>query len=279
MREDAMAFRLDGDLVLVGAGNMGGALLAGWLERGLEPSRIRVQDPGPPPRIKQLLERHGIAAHAALSMPPAAPAVLLLAVKPQDMERVFPPLARMAGPGTVVLSVAAGRTIASFERHLPPGAAVVRSIPNTPAAVGRGITVAAANKHVTDAQRALCQEILSAVGETAWVDDEALIDPVTAVSGSGPAYVFYLAECLAAAGVKAGLDRELAAKLARWTVAGAGELLHRSDQPPDVLRKNVTSPNGTTFAALQVLMAESGLGPLMTRAVLAATQRSKELAS
>lgn len=274
-----MAFRLDGDLVLVGAGNMGGALLAGWLERGLEPSRIRVQDPGPPPRIKQLLERHGIAAHAALSMPPAAPAVLLLAVKPQDMERVFPPLARMAGPGTVVLSVAAGRTIASFERHLPPGAAVVRSIPNTPAAVGRGITVAAANKHVTDAQRALCQELLSAVGETAWVDDEALIDPVTAVSGSGPAYVFYLAECLAAAGVKAGLDRELAAKLARWTVAGAGELLHRSDQPPDVLRKNVTSPNGTTFAALQVLMAESGLEPLMTRAVLAATQRSKELAS
>jgi pyrroline-5-carboxylate reductase len=178
-----------------------------------------------------------------------------------------------------VLSVAAGRTIHSFERHLPSRTAVVRSIPNTPAAVGRGITVATANPHVSADQRRICQELLSAVGETAWVDDEALIDPVTAVSGSGPAYVFYLTECLAEAGVKAGLAPDLAHKLARWTVAGAGELLHRSDQPADVLRKNVTSPNGTTFAALQVLMAEKGLQPLMTEAVLAATRRSKELAS
>ena len=179
----------------------------------------------------------------------------------------------------MVLSVAAGRTIRSFEGHLPARTAVVRSIPNTPAAVGRGITVAAANPHVTAAQKAVCQDLLSAVGETAWVDDEALIDPVTAVSGSGPAYVFYLTECLAEAGVKAGLAPDLAHRLARWTVAGSGELLHRSDQTAETLRKNVTSPNGTTFAALQVLMSQTGLQPLMTEAVLAATRRSKELAS
>jgi pyrroline-5-carboxylate reductase len=154
----------------------------------------------------------------------------------------------------------------------------VRSIPNTPASVGRGITVAAANAHVTARQKTLCDGLLAAIGEVAWVDDEALIDPVTAVSGSGPAYVFYLTECLAEAGVKAGLAPELAAKLARWTVAGAGELLHRSDQPAGVLRQNVTSPNGTTFAALQVLMGEKGIQPIMTEAVLAATKRSRELA-
>lgn len=274
-----MALKLDGDLILVGAGNMGGALLAGWLERGLEPRRILVQDPGPPLRIAELLRTHQVRVAAQLSAPARPPAVLLMAVKPQVMEDVFPPLAKLAGPDTVVLSVAAGRTIGSFERHLPPRTAVVRSIPNTPAAVGRGITVAAANAHVSDAQRKICQELLSAVGETAWVDDEALIDPVTAVSGSGPAYVFYLTECLADAGVKAGLAPDLAQKLARWTVAGSGELLHRSDLSADTLRRNVTSPNGTTFAALQVLMSEKGLQPLMTEAVLAATRRSKELAS
>jgi pyrroline-5-carboxylate reductase len=274
-----MALKLDGDLVLAGAGNMGGALLAGWLEQGLDPRCILVQDPAPPPRIGVLLRKHGVSVQSVLSVRGRPPAVLLMAVKPQIMEEVFPPLANLVGADTVVLSVAAGRTIRSFERHLPPRTAVVRSIPNTPAAVGRGITVAAANPHVSVDQRRVCQELLSAVGETAWVDDEALIDPVTAVSGSGPAYVFYLTECLAEAGVKAGLAPDLAHKLARWTVAGAGELLHRSDQPADVLRKNVTSPNGTTFAALQVLMAENGLQPLMTEAVLAATRRSKELAS
>ena len=274
-----MMLKLDGDLVLAGAGNMGGALLAGWLEQGLDPERIVVQDPAPPPRIGELLRKHGVRVQAELSARERPPAVLLMAVKPQIMEEVFPPLAKLVGADTVVLSVAAGRTIRSFERHLPSRTAVVRSIPNTPAAVGRGITVAAANAHVSADQRRICQELLSAVGETAWVDDEALIDPVTAVSGSGPAYVFYLTECLAEAGVKAGLAPDLAHKLARWTVAGSGELLHRSDQPADVLRKNVTSPNGTTFAALQVLMAEKGLQPLMTEAVLAATRRSKELAS
>jgi pyrroline-5-carboxylate reductase len=209
---------------------------------------------------------------------PQPPAVIVVAVKPQVMDEVFPPLARLAGKGTVVLSIAAGRTIAGFERHLAPGVAVIRSMPNTPAAIGRGITVAVGNAHVTPAQRAACDALLRAVGEVAWVDDEGLIDAVTAVSGSGPAYVFYLAECLAEAGVKAGLAPELAQKLARWTVAGSGELLHRSDLGADVLRQNVTSPGGTTFAALQVLMADGGLPKLMREAVAAATRRSRELA-
>lgn len=273
-----MALKLDADLILAGAGNMGGAMLSGWLERGLDPNRIVVQDPAPPPAIAALLKKHGIASHAALGDRAKAPAVMLMAVKPQIMEEVFPPLAKLAGPDTVVLSIAAGKTIASFETHLAKGRAVVRSIPNTPAAVGRGITVAAANPHVTVKQKALCNELLQAIGEVAWVDDEGLIDPVTAVSGSGPAYVFYLTECLAEAGIKAGLAPDLAQKLARWTVAGSGELLFRSDQPADVLRKNVTSPNGTTFAALQVLMGEKGIQPIMTEAVAAATRRSRELA-
>jgi len=274
-----MALKFNGDLVLVGAGNMGGALLAGWLERGLDPRQITVQDPSPSQRIADLLARYQVRVVPELPAGTAPPAVLLMAVKPQIMEQVFVPLAKFAGKDTVVLSVAAGRTIKSFEAHLPKGTSVIRSIPNTPAAVGRGITVATANAHVTAEQKQLCHELLSAVGETAWVDDEALIDPVTAVSGSGPAYVFYLTECLAEAGVTVGLAPDLAQKLARWTVAGAGELLHLSDQTAETLRKNVTSPNGTTYAALQVLMAEEGLQPLMTKAVLAASRRSKELAS
>jgi pyrroline-5-carboxylate reductase len=273
-----MPLALDGDLVLAGAGNMGGAMLAGWLEQGLDPKRIVVQDPAPPPRIAELLSKHGIKSQATAAKGAAPPAVLLMAVKPQIMDEVFPPLARIAGPNTVVLSVAAGKTIASFEQYLAKNIAVVRSIPNTPAAVGRGITVATPNRHVTAKQRALCDALLSAVGEVGWVDDEALIDPVTAVSGSGPAYVFYLTECLAAAGVKAGLAPELAARLARATVAGSGELMRRSDQTPGTLRQNVTSPNGTTYAALQVLMSDKGLEPLMTEAIAAATRRSRELA-
>jgi pyrroline-5-carboxylate reductase len=274
-----MPIQLDGDLVLAGAGNMGGAMLAGWLAGGLDPKRIIVQDPAPPPAVADLLKRHGIASYAALPERIAPPAVMLMAVKPQIMEEVFPPLAKRAGPRTLVLSIAAGKTVASFERHLASGIAVVRAMPNTPAAVGRGITVAVPNAHATPAQRAICDALLGAIGEVGWVDDEALIDPVTAVSGSGPAYVFYLTECLAAAGVKAGLAPDLAMRLARATVAGSGELMRQSPLPAEQLRKNVTSPNGTTYAALQVLMGERGLEPLMTEAVAAATRRSRELAS
>jgi pyrroline-5-carboxylate reductase len=204
---------------------------------------------------------------------------MLLAVKPQEMDRALPPLAALAGPDTVILSIAAGRTIASFERHMPKPGAVVRSMPNTPAAVARGITVAVPNARVTAKQRTACDDLLRAIGEVAWVDDEGLLDAVTAVSGSGPAYVFYLAECMADAGISAGLPQELARKLARWTVAGAGELLHRSELAPDVLRQNVTSPNGTTHAALQVLMEPGNMPRVMREAIAAATRRSRELAS
>jgi pyrroline-5-carboxylate reductase len=273
-----MTLEIDGTLLLAGAGNMGTAMLAGWLEQGLDPKRIIVQDPEPPPRTKELLARHGLIAQASVGSLPEPPAVIMAAVKPQVMDEVFPPLAKLAGRGTVVLSIAAGRTIAGFEKHLPKGTAVIRSMPNTPAAIGRGITVAVPNAHVTAAQRAACDGLLRAIGEVAWVDDEGLIDAVTAVSGSGPAYVFYLAECLAEAGVKAGLEPGLAQKLARWTVSGAGELLHRSDLGAHTLRENVTSKGGTTFAALQVLMRPDGLAGLMTEAVAAAAQRSRELA-
>lgn len=270
--------RLDGPLVLAGAGNMGGAMLAGWLERGLAPSQIIVQDPGPPLATATLLAKHGVRTVPTIESLPAAPSVLLMAVKPQVMDAVFEPLAKLAGPSTVVLSIAAGRTIASFEKFLSPGAAVVRSIPNTPAAVGRGITVATSNAHVTEQHKQTVTDLLSAIGEVAWVDDEALIDPVTAVSGSGPAYVFHMVEALAAAGVAVGLKPELAMQLARATVTGSGELLHKSPLDAATLRQNVTSPNGTTYAALQVLMGKEGLTALMTDAVAAATKRSRELA-
>jgi pyrroline-5-carboxylate reductase len=273
-----MTLKTDGSLVLAGAGNMGAALLAGWLDRGLDPKCVLIQDPSPPPATQKLLERYRLGTSASLPSLPSPPAVIIVAVKPQIMDEVFPPLARHAGPGTVVLSIAAGRTLAGFERHLAPTAAVVRAMPNTPAAIARGITVAVANAHVTAAQRQTCDQLLRAVGEVEWVADEGLLDPVTAVSGSGPAYVFYLAECLAAAGVKAGLAPELAMKLARHTVAGAGDLLERSGLAPVALRQSVTSPNGTTFAALEVLMSEHGLARLMAEAVDAATRRSRELA-
>jgi pyrroline-5-carboxylate reductase len=265
-------------VLLAGAGNMGLAMLAGWLDRGLDPKRIVVQDPAPPARAKELVLEHGIDLRPVIGSLREPPTVLVIAVKPQAMDQVFPPLAQLARKDTLVLSVAAGRRIDGFERHLPKGTGVVRSMPNTPASIGRGITAAVANMHVTAAQRATCDALLRAVGEVVWVEEEGLLDAVTAVSGSGPAYVFYLAECLADAGIKAGLAPELAHKLARWTVSGAGELLHRSDLPPDLLRQNVTSPNGTTFAALQVLMADNGLAKLMREAVAAAAARSRHLA-
>jgi len=274
-----MTLKIDGTLLLAGAGNMGSALLAGWLNQGLAPAQIIVQDPEPPPRANELLAKHGLMARATIGWLPEPPAVIVAAVKPQVIDDVLAHLAKLAGKATVVLSIAAGRTIAGFEKHLPKGTAVVRAMPNTPAAIGRGITVGVANAHVTRAQRAVCDALLRAVGEVAWVDEESLIDAVTAVSGSGPAYVFYLAECLADAAVKSGLAPALAQQLARATVAGSGELLHRSDLGADVLRQNVTSPGGTTFAALQVLMAERvGLCDLMREAVAAADRRSRELA-
>lgn len=273
-----MAFAFDGPLLLVGAGKMGGALLEGWIARGLDPRRVRVQDPAPPSEIAALLGRHGIAAEARIEALASAPGVIIAAVKPQVMDDVFPPVARFAGPATLTVSIAAGRTLESFEKLLPPASAIVRAMPNTPAAIGRGITVCAANAHVTSAHKQLCEGLMSAVGEVAWVEDEAQMDAVTAVSGSGPAYVFLLAEALEKAAIAAGLDAALARRLARATVSGAGELVARSDLDASELRQNVTSPGGTTAAALSVLMRENGVQDLLTEAVLAGAGRSRELA-
>lgn len=269
---------LPGPLLLVGAGKMGGALLTGWLEQGLDPATVFIQDPNPAPEIAELAASSGIAASAAPDLP-AAPAVVLLAVKPQIMESVLPPLKDLAGADTVFLSIAAGRTLDGMGGHLGEGAAIVRAMPNTPAAIGRGITAACPNANVSESQRENCTKLLSAVGEVVWLEEEGLLDAVTAVSGSGPAYVFLLAECLAEAGAKAGLDEDLAMQLARATVSGAGELLRQSDLDPGTLRKNVTSPGGTTAAALEVLMGEGGFRELLADAVEKAAARSKELSS
>lgn len=274
-----MQFDLDGPVLLAGAGKMGGAMLAGWLEQGLRPASVVVQDPAPSADVAALLARHGITAQptiAPLAMPPA---VIVAAVKPQAMEAVLPHLARLAGPHTLVISIAAGKTLASFARHFGTDAAIVRTMPNTPAAIGRGITVCVANSRVNPAQRHLASALLGAVGEVGWVEDEALMDAVTAVSGSGPAYVFLLAEVMAAAGRAQGLDAALADRLARATVAGAGELLRQSPETASKLRENVTSPGGTTAAALGVLMrADTGLQELLDEAVAAATKKGRELA-
>jgi len=270
-----------GSVLLVGAGRMGGALLQGWLASGFPPSRIFVQEPSPPPEIADAIARAGIRTGTPPSMD-GPPQVILLAVKPQAMDQVLPTVAPLSGPDTVVLSIAAGRSIESMARAFPADTAVIRAMPNTPAAIGRGITALCANAQTTQAQRAACERLLKASGETVWVEEEGLIDAVTAVSGSGPAYVFLLAECMAEAGRAIGLDAELAAKLARATVSGAGELLHQSQLGPDELRRNVTSPNGTTQAALDVLMGSAGAGhpmqELIARAVEAAQRRARELA-
>lgn len=266
-----------GLLLLVGCGKMGGAMLDGWRARGLTGGGVQVVEPSADPRFAAM---DGIVVHDGPGTLPAglAPGVVVLAVKPQSMDAVLPHYRRFAGPETVFLSIAAGKTIAYFERVLGH-AAIVRAMPNTPAAVGEGMTVAVPNAAVLPPQRAACDALLSAVGEVAWVEDEGLIDAVTAVSGGGPAYVFLLIECLAEAGREAGLPADLAMRLARTTVAGSGALVRQSPEPAATLRRNVTSPNGTTQEALAVLMAaDGGLQPLMTRAIAAATRRSRELA-
>jgi pyrroline-5-carboxylate reductase len=265
-----------GSLVLAGAGKMGGALLEGWLRLGLDPARLAVIEPVPSPEVKQLATR-GLSLNPAVNMV-HEPAAVVIAVKPQNASEAVPWLAPIIGRGTVVLSIMAGKTLDFLADALPPGTAIVRSMPNMPASIGRGITVAVPNRNVTPAQRELAHKLLAATGAVEWVEDEGLLDPVTAVSGSGPAYVFLLAESLARAGAAAGLPPDLAARLACATVAGSGELLHRSAIDAATLRQNVTSPGGTTAAALDVLMSEDGLDRLMRDAVAAATRRARELA-
>ena len=257
---------------------MGGALLAGWLDRGIDPRGVTVVEPAADSVVWAAERGVSVVASPDKLADGLQPDVVVLAVKPQMMDAVVPAYVRFARGLSVFLSIAAGRTLLSFETVLGDAAPIVRSMPNTPAAVRRGMTVACANSLVSEAQRAVCQTLLEAVGEVAWVEDEALLDAVTAVSGSGPAYIFLLAESLTEAGVEAGLPADLAARLARATVAGAGELLHQSPQPAEILRQNVTSPGGTTAEALSVLMGPDGWQSIITRAVAAAARRSRELA-
>jgi pyrroline-5-carboxylate reductase len=266
--------QIKGTIVLAGAGKMGGAMLAGWLARGLDAKRVAVIEPHPSPEISALVAK-GIRLNPS-PKETGTVATLVIALKPQTFREAGSMLKSFTGPSTLVVSIMAGATIASIEAVC--GGSVVRAMPNTPAAIGRGITVAVAAKNVSTAQRAVADALLRATGSVEWVDDESLMDAVTAVSGSGPAYIFLLAEELARAGIEAGLPAELATKLARETVAGSGELLHRSELASATLRQNVTSPGGTTAAALEVLMGPNGMQSLLTRAVAAATRRSKELA-
>ena len=273
-----MSISLKGTLVLVGCGKMGGAMLEGWLKGGADPKKIVAFDPKPPAEVAAVLAKHGIRENPPISSVTDAE-ILIVAVKPQVMEDVLPALVPLKSSKPVILSIAAGKTIASFAKHFGADAAIIRAMPNTPAAIGRGITALFPNGHVNKTQLALAHALLAATGDVVDLSDEGQIDLVTAVSGSGPAYVFWLTECLANAGVKAGLSPELATKLARATVSGSGELMRQSGIDASTLRQNVTSPAGTTFAALQVLMAEDGMKPLFEKAVAAAANRARELAS
>ena len=255
---------------------MGGALLSGWLERDLA-ERYVVIEPAAGARPKTVSPHVTLLASADELAKDFRPTVTVLAVKPQVMSEALPRYRGLAA-STLFLSIAAGKTLAFLEKQLGGDAKLVRSMPNTPAAIGQGISVLCANARVDAAGRAQAEALLASVGGVAWIDDETLMDAVTAVSGSGPAYVFLLIECLTTAGIEAGLPQALAETLARATVAGSGELARVSPQSAASLREAVTSPGGTTRAALDVLMAKDGLEPLMRRAVLAAAKRSKELA-
>ncbi|MEO1206290.1 MAG: pyrroline-5-carboxylate reductase [Pseudomonadota bacterium] len=266
--------------ILVGAGKMGGAMLSGLLAQGLKPEQVRVQDPAPPQQILSQLQTHRISPEAGPLKLATAPAVVMLAVKPQIMEAVLPTIASIIGPDTLVISVAAGKPLSLYEKALPPQTAIVRAMPNTPAAIGQGITGLFANASVTSAQRSVCSAILQTLGGVVWLENEDEMDALTAVSGSGPAYVFHMVEALAQAGINAGLAEARATELARQTIIGAAALLDAEPETPaGTLRENVTSPGGTTQAALEILMHDpNGLTDLMTEAVAAAANRSRELA-
>lgn len=258
-------------LVLLGCGKMGSALLEGWLNSGLPATSVHVIEPHP----SDWLRARGVHLNQPL---PSSPAMALLAVKPQMMGAALPALQALGGGATVFVSIAAGTSMASIETTLGAGTPVIRAMPNTPAAVGRGITALIGNARVSPDALALAEDLLGAVGQTVRLQNEGQMDAVTAVSGSGPAYVFHLIEALAAAGTAQGLPEALAMQLARATICGAGELAHQSAESAAQLRINVTSPGGTTAAALGVLMDHDiGFPALLARAVKAAADRSREL--
>jgi pyrroline-5-carboxylate reductase len=262
-------------LILVGAGKMGGAMLEGWLHAGLNGPSVTVIDPLPSDAMTALCARVGAKLNPKET--PSIPEALVLGIKPQMLDAAAPTLAPLAGPETLVVSILAGKTIGNLKARLPNARAIVRSMPNLPASVGRGISGAVASPEVTERQKLMADRLLKGVGQVEWVDHEDLIDAVTGLSGSGPAYVFHLVECLAKAGEAEGLPPDLAMRLARATVEGAGELLHRSDLSAEMLRQNVTSPGGTTAAGLTVLMGNGALENLIAGTVHAARRRAAEL--
>ena len=264
---------LERGLVMLGCGKMGSALLSGWLEQGMDPRSVWILDPKPSEWVLSC----GVRINEML---PNDPAVVLVAVKPQMMGEALPCLQRFGAATSLFISVAAGTPISAFEEVLGRSTPIVRAMPNTPAAVGQGITALIGNDCATNTEIVEAQNLMSAVGQTILLQNEGQIDAVTGISGSGPAYVFHLIETLAQAGVEQGLPLEMAMQLAQATVAGAGALAIQSDESAAQLRINVTSPNGTTQAALEVLMRDnSGLQSLMTSAVNAATKRSQELSN
>lgn len=258
-------------LVMLGCGKMGQAMLEGWLARGVPAGSVWVIDPFPSDWVRA----QGMQVNAGL---PENPAVAIVAVKPQFMDQALPQLKPLGGSGTLIVSVAAGTPIAVFETVLGAGTRVIRAMPNTPAAIGKGITAIIGNAAAGPADADLAEALLSAVGQVVRLKTEDQIDAVTGVSGSGPAYVFFMIDALAAAARAEGLPDDMAMRLAKATVAGAGALAEAASETPEQLRINVTSPGGTTQAGLEVLMdPATGLGPLMLRTVAAAAGRSREL--
>jgi len=271
-----MTINIGGPLLLVGAGKMGCAMASGWLDQGLSPDALFIQDPGPCEDAQKLVSQYNISCSDNPTLP-EKPLIIVLAIKPQMMAQALPALVEKAGEHTLFLSIAAGQSLATLAGHLGEQQPIVRAMPNTPASIGQGMSVACANPHVTPDQIEHCITLLSAIGEIAWIEDETQMDAVTAVSGSGPAYLFALTECLALAGIHEGLNPKLAWQLAKTTMQGASALMAHSSDNPVILRKNVTSPGGTTEAALKVLMGKKGLPKLMDRAIKAGAARSKEL--
>ncbi len=267
------------DILLVGCGNMGFAMLAGWLAGSDKFAGMRFHVVEPAEALRARAEAAGARVYADAGQLPDefGPALVFLAVKPQTMDQVAPQYSNLAGGRTVFISVAAGVTIATLSAYLPGPTPIIRCMPNTPAAIGRGMMVSYANPQVAEEAKQLAADLLAASGKTAWIDDEGLMDAVTAISGSGPAYLFHFIECMASAATALGLPQDLADQLALQTVAGAGELAARSETPPSTLRQQVTSPGGTTAAALGVLMADGALDKLVTAAARAACKRSLEL--
>jgi pyrroline-5-carboxylate reductase len=261
-------------ILLVGAGRMGAALLKGWTARGIGP--VVAVEPQPSPQLRFLAKQGGVKLARSLDGI-GKPNVCVVALKPQILKTEMPALRRFSQSGALMVSIAAGTTTRTLTRAWGRDSRIVRAMPNTPGSIGRGITALYAGANATAKDRAMAGKLLAALGDTFWVKKESLIDSVTAVSGSGPAYVFLLVEALAEAAQRQGLPRDIAMRLARATVAGSGALLDADQSSASDLRRAVTSPGGTTEAALKILMAENGLSRLMTRAVTAARKRAEEL--